>query len=67
MICTLTKQQNSRFEPMFNFCFWRGKDAFGMWTEFIWLRIGTCGEIFGHRMEPSGSIKCGEFLDWLGV
>jgi hypothetical protein len=43
------------------------KTLLGCGTEFIWLRIGTCGEIFGHRMEPSSSIKCGEFLDWLGV
>jgi len=37
--------------------------GWGTWTRLIWLRIGTgsgsctCGE------EPSGSIKCGEFLD----
>jgi hypothetical protein len=31
----------------------------GAWTGSSWLRIGTgaCGN------EPSGSIKCGEFLD----
>jgi hypothetical protein len=31
----------------------------GVWTRSSWLRIGTgdCGN------EPSGSIKCGEFLD----
>jgi hypothetical protein len=33
----------------------------GAWTGLIWLMIGTgtceCGD------EPSGSIKCGEFLD----
>jgi hypothetical protein len=28
-------------------------------TGLIWFRIGTGGD------EPSGSIKCGEFLDWL--
>jgi hypothetical protein len=32
-----------------------------VWTGLIWLRLGTgtceCGN------EPSGSIKCGEFLD----
>jgi hypothetical protein len=27
---------------------------------FIWLRIGNCG---GN--EPSGSIKCWQFLEWL--
>jgi len=32
-----------------------------VWTESSWLRIGTweCGN------EPSGSVKCGEFLDYL--
>jgi hypothetical protein len=32
----------------------------GVWTEWSWLRIGTCCEC-GN--EPSGSIKCGKFLD----
>ena len=34
----------------------------GAWTGLIWLRIGTSD---GHKRgnEPSGSIKCGEFLD----
>jgi hypothetical protein len=27
--------------------------------------IGTGGGHLGIRNEPSGSIKCGEFLDWL--
>jgi len=35
--------------------------GWGTWTGLNWLRIGTgtckCGN------EPSGSIKCGEFLD----
>jgi len=33
----------------------------GEWTGSSWLRMGTgeCGN------EPSGSIKCREFLDWL--
>ena len=30
------------------------------WTGLIWLRMGTGNE-------PSGSIKCGEFLDWLRI
>jgi hypothetical protein len=40
-----------------------GKLDVGVWTGWNWLRIGTgacaceCGD------EPSGSIKCGEFLD----
>jgi hypothetical protein len=36
-----------------------------MWTSLIWLRkepvVGYCG----RGKETSGSIKCGEFLDWL--
>jgi hypothetical protein len=31
----------------------------GAWIGLVWLRIGTCD--CGN--EPSGSIKCGEFLD----
>jgi hypothetical protein len=34
----------------------------GVWTGSSWLRIGAGCE-FGN--EPSGSMKCGEFLDWL--
>jgi len=30
-----------------------------------WLRIGTGGGTCECGNEPSGSIKCGEFLDWL--
>ena len=30
-----------------------------------WLRIGTSGGICECGNEPSGSVKCGEFLDWL--
>jgi hypothetical protein len=32
------------------------------WTGLIWLKIvaGACE----HSNEPSGSIKCGEFLDY---
>jgi len=33
----------------------------GAWTESSWLRIGTGGGECGN--EPSGSIKCREFLD----
>jgi len=33
------------------------------WTGLIWLRIGTCSGICKSGNEPSGSIKCGEFLD----
>jgi len=33
----------------------------GVWTGSSWLRIGTGTSKCGN--EPSGSIKCGEFLD----
>jgi hypothetical protein len=33
----------------------------GAQTGLIWLRIGTGGGVYGD--EPSGSIKCGEFLE----
>jgi hypothetical protein len=33
------------------------------WTGLIWLRIGTGGGLFKDGNEPSGSVKCGEFLD----
>jgi hypothetical protein len=36
----------------------------GAWTEFIWLRIGTSVGFLERGNEHSGSIKCGEFLDW---
>ena len=34
----------------------------GVWTRSSWLRIGTGGEC-GDK--PLGSIKYGEFLEWL--
>jgi len=34
-----------------------------VWTGSSWLRIGTGGGPFDYGIEPSGSIKCGEFLD----
>ena len=37
----------------------------GAWTGSSWLRIGTGGGTCDCRNEPSGSIKCGEFLDKL--
>ena len=33
------------------------------WTGLIWLRIGTGAGSCECGTEPSGSIKCGEFLD----
>jgi len=37
----------------------------GVWTESSCLRIGTGGGTCECGNEPLGSIKCGEFLDWL--
>jgi hypothetical protein len=37
----------------------------GVWTGLIWLRIGTLADCCECGNVPSGSIKCGEFLDWL--
>jgi len=34
-----------------------------VWTGSSWLRIGTGGGHCECGNEPSGSIKCGEFLD----
>jgi len=35
------------------------------WTGLLWLRIGTGGGCFECGNEHYGTIKCGEFLDWL--
>jgi len=35
----------------------------GAWTGLIWLRIGQVVGSCKCGNEPSGSIKCGEFLD----
>ena len=35
--------------------------GWGVWTGSSWLRIRTAG----GRNQPSSSVKCGEFLDWL--
>ena len=37
----------------------------GVWTGSSWLRIGKGGGTCECGNEPSGSIKCGEFLDYL--
>ena len=37
----------------------------GAWTGLIWLRIGTVGGLCDRSNEPSGYLKCGEFLDQL--
>jgi hypothetical protein len=37
--------------------------GWGAWTGSIWLRIGTGGELLECGYEPSGFIKCGEFLE----
>ena len=35
----------------------------GLWAGSSWLRIGTVAGTCDCGNEPSGSIKCGEFLD----
>ena len=35
----------------------------GIWTALSWPRIGTGAEACECGNEPSGSVKCGEFLD----
>jgi len=35
----------------------------GAWTGLIWLRIWAGGDTCKRGNEPSGSIKCVEFLD----
>jgi hypothetical protein len=37
----------------------------GTWTGLIWLRIGQVAGAFENGNGPSGSIQCGEFLDYL--
>jgi hypothetical protein len=34
----------------------------GKWTGLMWFRVGTGGGHLKCGNEPSGSIKCGEFL-----
>ena len=36
-----------------------------METGWSWLRIGQMAGTCEYGDEPSGFIKCGEFLDWL--
>ena len=43
-------------------CNFRSWDV-GVWTGSSWLRIGTGGGTCDCGNEPSGSIKCGEFLE----
>ena len=38
-----------------------------VWNRSIWLRIGQVAGCCECGNEPSGSIKCGEFLDWLNT
>jgi hypothetical protein len=35
----------------------------GVWTGWIWFRMGTGGGLCECGNEPSGSMKCGEFLN----
>jgi hypothetical protein len=41
------------------------KKGVRMWTEFIWMRVGSNGELFENSNESSGFKKGSEFLDWL--
>ena len=43
-------------------CIFRKWDV-GVWTGLGWLRIGTVAGTCECGNEPSGSIKCGEFVD----
>jgi hypothetical protein len=36
-------------------------------TRLFWLRKGTCGRLLKSGNEPSGFIKCREFIDCLGT
>jgi hypothetical protein len=38
----------------------------GGWNGSSWLRIGTVAGTCECGNEPSGSVKCGEFLDIVG-
>jgi len=37
----------------------------GIWTGLGWPRIGTGVDACECGNEPSGSVKCGEFLDYM--
>jgi hypothetical protein len=37
----------------------------GVWTRSSWLRIRQVAGTCECNNEPSGSIKCGEFLDYM--
>jgi len=59
MICTPIKSDSG--DEMGEAC----RACVGAWTGLIWLRIGTGGGSFKSSNEPSGSIKCGDFLDYI--
>jgi hypothetical protein len=44
---------------------WVLKKQGGAWTRLIWVRIGQVMGCCKCGNEPSSSIKCGEFIDWL--
>jgi hypothetical protein len=44
-----------------------GKWDVSAWAGSSWLRIGTRAGTFEYGNEPSGSTKCGEFLDYLRI
>jgi hypothetical protein len=38
-----------------------------MWTGLVWLRIGTGGDSCEFGIEPSGSMKCWETIEWPNI
>jgi hypothetical protein len=38
-----------------------------MWIGLVWLRIGTGGECCEFGIEPSGSMKCWETIEWPNI
>jgi hypothetical protein len=38
-----------------------------MWTGLVWLRIGRGGELCDFDLEPSGSMKCWETIEWPNI
>jgi hypothetical protein len=40
-----------------------GKQGGKVWTEFIWLKLGTSGGSYEYSNELTGYIKGGGFLD----
>jgi hypothetical protein len=54
---------DGRIQLRWNFTKWYVE----VWSGPSWLRIGTGGRHLCFGSETSGSIKCGEFLDYLKI